>query len=459
MRQAFGELKLEFKPMLALAGPVVMAELGWMAMGIVDTIMVGRLGAEAIGAVSIGGILFFTVAIFGMGLLLGLDATIAQSFGAGDLPDCHRWLVHGVWLSLFLTLPLTIVVLLTIPLLPAWGIHPQVQEQIVPFLKSLTWSLLPLLLLTTFRRYLQAIGVVKPVMFALVSANLVNLAANWILIYGHLGAPAMGVEGSGWSTSLARIYLAVFLAVTIFYHDYRHRTGLLQISLKLETERLRQLMSLGLPAALQITLEIGVFAVATVLAGRLEPASLAAHQIALNLASVTFMVPLGVASAAAVRVGHAVGRGDATGAARSGWTALLLGASFMVCAGLIFVLFPTALMRIFTNESMVISIGISLLFAAALFQLFDGLQVVATGAMRGIGDTRTPMICNLVGHWLVGLPISYVLCFIAGWGVTGLWTGLSIGLIAVGAVLLGIWSRRIHSLGGHSHPFEISVRR
>lgn len=432
--------------MLALAGPVVMGELGWMAMGIVDTMMVGRLGAEAIGAVSVGSILFFTVAIFGMGLLLGLDATVAQSFGANNLPDCHRWLVHGVWLSLLLTLPLTLVILLTIPVLPYWGIHPQVGEQIVPFLKSLTWGLLPLLLFTTFRRYLQAIGVVKPVMFALVSANLVNLIANWILVFGHWGAPAMGVEGAGWSTSLARIYLALFLAATIFYHDYRHRTGLLQIPLRPEMKRLRQLMSLGLPAALQITLEIGVFAVATMLVGRLEPASLAAHQIALSLASLTFMVPLGVSSAAAVRVGQAVGRRDMTAAARSGWTALLLGASFMLFACIIFLLFPKALMGIFTNDSTVIAVGISLLFMAALFQLFDGLQVVATGAMRGLGDTRTPMVCNLVGHWLVGLPVGYLLCFIAGWGVIGLWTGLSIGLIAVGAVLLGIWSRRVHSL-------------
>ncbi len=432
--------------MLSLAVPVVMAELGWMMMGIVDTIMVGRLGATAIGAVSIGSILFFSIAIFGIGALLGLDTMASRSFGAGKLQDCHRWLVQGVWLSLFLTLPLTFIMILGIYLLPSLGIHPEVLEQAVPYLKALTWSLLPLLLYTAFRRYLQAIGLVRPVMFALISANLINLVANWILIYGHFGLPAMGVAGSGWATSLARLYLALFLLIVIFYADHLHQTGLRRTPLALEAKRLRQLLALGIPAALQITLEIGVFAAATGLVGRLDPASLAAHQIAMAMASLTFMVPLGVSSAAAVRVGHALGRREPAAAVRSGWTALLLGAGFMLCAGMAFLLFPEAIMRIFTDDAQVITTGVSLLFVAAFFQLFDGLQVVATGVMRGTGDTRTPMICNLVGHWVFGLPVGYLLCFIVGWGVFGLWIGLSVGLIAIGIVLLGFWSHQVNSL-------------
>ena len=296
--------------MFALAWPVVAAELGWMSMGIVDTMMVGRVSAEAIGAVSIGSVLFFSVAIFGMGLLLGLDALVSQAFGAGNLQECHQWLVDGVYLSLILSLPLMALIWLGIPLMPSWGIHPEVLNQTVPFLKALTWGLLPLLLYASFRRYLQAMGLVKPVMFVLVTANLINAAGNWILIYGHLGAPAMGAEGSGWSTCLARLYMSVSLMVYILYHDRRYQTGLLKTPLIPSLKRIRQLVRLGFPAAMQITLEVGVFAAATTLAGKLEPTSLAAHQIVLNIASLTFMVPLGVASAGAVRVGQAIGRRD-----------------------------------------------------------------------------------------------------------------------------------------------------
>jgi MATE family multidrug resistance protein len=189
-----------------------------------------------------------------------------------------------------------------------------------------------------------------------------------------------------------------------------------------------------------------VFAAATALAGRLPPAALAAHQIALNIAGFTFMVPLGVASAGAVRVGHAVGRRDAAGAARSGWTALLFGTLFMACAAAVFLLIPRALIGAFTSDASVLRIGTSLLFVAAVFQLFDGLQGVATGVLRGLGDTRTPMLWNLAAHWFIGLPLGYGLCFVAGLGVIGLWWGLSSGLIICGVALLIVWSRRIHQL-------------
>jgi MATE family multidrug resistance protein len=337
---------------------------------------------------------------------------------------------------------------LSIPWMHSWGIHLEVLRQTIPFLKALTWGLLPLLLYASFRRYLQAMGLVKPVMFALITANLVNVIGNWVLIFGHLGGQAMGAEGSGWSTCLARIYMAFSLLLYILYHDRRHKTGLLRIPLKLSLQHLQRLLRLGFPAALQITLEVGVFAVATTLAGKLDPASLAAHQIVLNVASLTFMVPLGVASAGAVRVGQALGRRDPVAAGHTGWTALLLGTSFMLGAALTFLLFPKTILEIFTFEPTVISTGISLLFVAAFFQVFDGVQVVATGVLRGAGDTRTPMICNLVGHWLLGLPVGYVLCFAWGLGVVGLWIGLSLGLIAVGAVLLGVWWRKVSSLKG-----------
>ena len=439
---AYGRLRREMGPMVGLAVPVVIAELGWIAMGIVDIAMVGRLGPEAIGAVGVGSLLFFAVAVFGIGFLLGLDTVVAQAYGAGRLDECHRWLFHGVSLSLMLVVPLTLITAAVIATLDRWGLHPDVQHLTAPYFSKIIWSILPLLLYTAFRRYLQALGVVTPVMTALVSANLVNVLANWVLIFGNLGAPILGVDGAAWATCLSRVYLALFLFLAIMRHDHRHRTGLWHVPRRLELHRLCSLSALGLPAAVQVTLEVGVFAAVTALAGRLAPATLAAHQIVLNAASVTFMVPLGVGSAGAVRVGQAVGRLDAPGARYAGWAALALGGGFMICAAVVFVLAPHAILGLFTTDAVVIRVGVSLLLVAAVFQLFDGLQGVATGVLRGFGDTRTPMLLNLAGHWCVGLPVGYVLCFVWGWGVIGLWVGLSIGLILVGVVLVAVWWNR-----------------
>ena len=432
--------------MLALAGPVVLAEVGWVMMGIVDTIIVGPLGPAAIGSVGIGSILFLALAIFGMGLLLGLDTLVSHAYGAGRLDECHRWLLHGILLSLIGAPVLTAVALVGILLLPSWGFPPEVLSLTVPYLHVITWSLLPLLLYASFRRYLQALGIVAPITFALVTANLINAVAAWALVYGHLGLPAMGTTGSAVATLISRIYLAAVLLAAVVWYDRQHHISLFTITWRPKKRSLVRLLRLGLPAATQVTLELGVFAAASALAGRLDPVSLASHQIALNLASLTFMVPLGVASAGAVRVGHAVGRRDAQAASRSGWVALILGASFMSTAALIFIAVPRPLIGIFTSNEAVLVMGRRLLLVAAMFQLFDGLQGVSTGVLRGLGDTRTPMLSNLAGHWLFGLPVGYALCFWWGWGVVGLWIGLSLGLVAIGVFLVLTWRHRIREL-------------
>jgi MATE family multidrug resistance protein len=231
------------------------------------------------------------------------------------------------------------------------------------------------------------------------------------------------------------------------YYEARHRLQLRRVSWRLEWRRLGRLMRLGFPAASQVTLEMGVFSAASALAGRLDAVSLASHQIVLNMASLTFMVPLGTASAGAVRVGHAVGRHDPNGAANAGWAALLLGVAFMSSASLVFLLLPSPLLRLFTTDRGVIATGVSLLLVAAMFQPFDGLQGVATGVLRGVGDTRSPMVVNLAAHWCLGLPLGYVLCFWLGWGVIGLWIGLATSLILVGLILLRVWMRRVAALG------------
>lgn len=441
--------RAELKPMLRLAVPVVLAELGWMSMGIVDTLMVSPLGPAAIGATGIGTSLHMAFAVFGMGLLLGLDTFVSQAYGAGDVDECHRWLVQGIWLAVLVTVPLMLVCVVVLLAIPSLGFHPEVMPPLQGYFAVVLWSTLPLLLYAAFRRYLQGMHIVTPVMFALISANVVNIVSNWMFIYGHLGMPAMGVPGAAWATFVSRVYMLVVLFVAVLVYDRWRKSGLPAVIWRLDMVRLRRLVTLGFPAASQVTLEIGVFAAATALAGQIDPVSSASHQIALNIAAFAFMVPLGVASAGAVRVGNRIGAGDLEGARRAGWTAILLGVGFMAMTGVLFLVAPRFLIGLFSRDAAVLALGASLLFVAAVFQLFDGLQAVATGALRGLGDTRTPMVTNFAGHWLFGLPLGYWLCFPLGLGVIGLWWGLSGGLIVCGAVLLTVWYKRSAQLVSH----------
>jgi len=430
--------KSELRAMFALAAPLVLTELGWMAMGIVDTMFVGRVSADAIGAVSLGTSVFYAIAIFASGLLLGLDTLVSQSFGAGDLNDCHHSLVSGVWLALLLIPGVMGAVWLFVPAMAAFGIDAGVLRDTTPYIRALNWSAAPLLLFFCLRRYLQSTGVVRPILVILITANLVNAAGNWVFVFGNLGAPRMGAEGAGWATCVARVYMLVAMVLVVWLRDPKAFV----VSWRPDWGRIGRLLKLGLPAAGQIGLEMSVFATVTVLIGKLGADILAGHQIALTVASTTFMMPLGISSAAAVRVGHAIGRRDPEGASRSGWTALAFGASAMSLAALLLLAFPHAIARLFTPEAAIIAAAVPLLRVAAFFQLFDGLQITATGALRGAGDTRTPMLCHFAGYWILGLPLGAFLCFRESLGAVGLWMGLSAGLIAIGLILLWVWSRK-----------------
>jgi MATE family multidrug resistance protein len=440
----------ELIQMIRLGGPLVLAELGWMAMGVVDTMFVGRVGAEAIGAVGLGTMVFYGIAICSAGLLLGLDTLVARAFGAGDREDYHRSLVCGMWMAV-LMIPLVMGAVWALEaILPSFGVDQTVLRATRPYLHALIWSAPPLLIYFALRRYLQALHSARPVMITLLTANLVNLAGNWILVLGHLGAPRLGAEGAGWATCFSRIYMAVALAYILLKHD----PEVLRISWRPHAARTWALLRLGAPAAGQMAVEIGVFATVTVLVSKLNATALAGHQIALTAVSTTFMMPLGVSSAAAVRVGFALGRGDRHAAARAGWTALGLGAAVMSAAAIVLLTVPEWIARLFTPDAAVIAAAATILRVAAFFQLFDGLQIVVTGSLRGAGDTRTPMVCHLIGYWVIGLPLGAILCFGRGMGAPGLWMGLSAGLIAIGIVLTVFWwrtarewSRRLQVMG------------
>jgi MATE family multidrug resistance protein len=429
-----------------LAAPLVLAELGWMGMSLVDTAFVGRIGAEAIGAVGVGAILYYGIAVCCGGLLLGMDTVVSRSFGAGDQKECRKWMWSGLWLAAALV-PLVMGIVAALEPLLGWiGIDPTVLRPAGPYVRALNWSTPPLFLYFALRRYLQAVHVVRPVMVALITANLVNLAGNWVLVLGHLGAPRMGAEGSGWATCVSRVYMAAVLVAAAVRHDGGTPRITLHAIWRPAWARMVELVGLGLPAAGQMGLEIGVFAVVTILVGKLNAVQLAGHQIALATVSTTYMMPLGISSAAAVRVGHALGRGDSRAAARSGWAALALGAAVMSVAALVLLVAPQWIARVFTPDAAVIRAAIVLLRVAAFFQLFDGLQVVATGALRGLGDTRTPLLSHFAGYWLIGLPTGVILCFPYGLGAAGLWAGLSLGLILIGIALTWWWWRTARKL-------------
>ena len=433
---------------MVLAVPVVLSELGWMAQGVVDTIMVGRLGPASIGAVALGNAVFYTPSLFGIGLLLGLDTLVSQAYGRKDYDECHRWLAQGIYLALMVT-PLTMgSIWLASYGYSHFGIAPEVAAPAASYLRILNWGTLPLLIYGGTRRYLQGVGQVRVVTVTFVGANLFNWLGNWVLIYGHWGMPHMGVDGSALSTVIARLFMALSLLGFAWRYERRRGHPLFRHWAGPAAASIRQLMRLGAPAAGQIVLEVGAWNLATLAAGWLTPVALATHQIALNYAAITYMVPLGVGAAAAVSVGHALGAGDPARARRAGWLALALGTGFMLLAAVVFLVAPRPLIALYTTDAQVMAVAPGLLLLAAAFQIFDGIQTVSTGALRGLGETRAPMLANLVGYWVVGLPLGLTLCFVLKWGIYGLWIGLTLALIVIASTLLLRWSRDSRRLAG-----------
>ncbi len=432
----------ELRALLRLAIPVVLSELAWMLMSVVDTIMVGRISPEAIGAVGLSSSLYYIPALFGTGLLLGLDTLVSQAHGRGDHPDCRKWVTQGIYIVLLFSVPVMAIVEWIPALLPRWGTNPAVVSQTAAYLSLLNWGTPWLLTYACFRRYLQGMHIVKPVTFAKVTANVVNLVGNWLLIYGKFGLPEMGVRGSALSTVFARVYMAGFLIVVAVWHEHKDGGSFFARFPLPNKKRILRILQLGGPAATQMIFEIGAFGGATVIAAKLSAESLAAHQIALNIASVTYMVPLGISAAAAVAVGHSTGAGNPARARRTGYLAIGVAAGFMALMAILLTVFPHRIVWIYSPDPKVLAIGAPLLALAAAFQIFDGIQTATTGCLRGLGHTKAPMILNFIGYWIIGLPLGYWLCFSANLGVFGVWIGLTIALVFIATLVLLEWRRK-----------------
>jgi MATE family multidrug resistance protein len=446
-------IRREIPSMLRLALPLVLAELGWMSMGIVDTIMVGHLpdSAVSLGAAALGQVLYHTLAFGIGGVLIGLDTVLSQAYGAKRIDDANRSLQHGVLLAAGLGLVLMLVTA-AMPLgIGLLHTDPEVLRRTLPFLNALNWGTPALFLWMVLRRYLQAFNHVRSIAVTLVSANVINVFFNWLFLYGHhwrfLSIPAYGVTGSGWSTTLSRCYQAALMFGYLVYYQRRHGYGLFQTKWRYEARRLRELVALGAPVGAQIFVEVSVFGAVTAIISTFGALPLSGHQIALDCASFTFMVPMAIATAASVRVGQAIGRRDEAGARAAGWSGILLGGAFMLTMSGVFVLIPRQIARGFSPDPRVIAAAVPLLMVVAVFQLFDGLQMTSVGALRGAGNTRVGLYVHFASYWVVGIPVGLLLAYGAHLAALGLWMGLCSGLILAGVSLTVMWQRTTKRMG------------
>lgn len=420
--------------LVRLAAPVTLVQVGLMSMGALDTIMVGRVSAADLAAVAIGNLYFFGVAVFGMGVLLALDPVIAQSVGANDSAGIARGVQRGGVLAIVLTL---LAMVLLLPAAPFLTLTRQPAE-VIPVAAGYARGLIPgvfaFYAFVVLRQSLQAMGRVRPIVLTVLAANVVNFFLNWGLIFGKFGLPRLGAVGSAWATSLSRWFMLVVLVGVGWSALKPALRPLRRDSLSLRP--LIHFLRIGVPIGAQQWLEFGVFGAAGLLVGLMGTVPVAGHQVALQLAAITFMIPVGVAQATSVVVGQAVGRGDPHGARRAVGAGMIAAAGFMTVTAVMFLTVPMPLARLFSTDPAVVAATALLLPIAGVFQVFDGIQVAAAGALRGVGDTRVPMILILLGFWVVGLPVSVGLGFGLGLGSQGVWWGLAIGIGVVGILLL-----------------------
>jgi MATE family multidrug resistance protein len=410
-----------------------------MAMGALDTVMVGRVSATALAAVAIGNLYFFGMAVFGMGVLYALDPVISQAAGAGDDVGVARGVQRGGVLALGLSVIAMALLLPASPLLTLARQPPDVIPIAAGYAHGLILGMPAFYGFVVLRQSLQAMARVRPILVTVLAANLVNVFLNWVLVFGNLGMAPLGAVGSAWATSTSRWFMVVVLAA-VAWGDLRPALR----PLRPEALALRPLMRfirVGAPIGAQQWLEFGVFGAAGLLMGLLGTVAIASHQVALQLAALTFMIPVGIAQATSVVVGQAVGRGDPEGARRAVGAGMVTVTAFMSFTAVMFLTLPGPLSRIFSNDPMVVGAAALLLPIAGVFQVFDGLQVAGAGALRGVGDTRVPMILTLIGFWVIGLPACVALGFGADLGPRGVWWGLALG-IGVVAVLLVLRIRR-----------------
>ena len=430
-------LRTELRQTLILAGPIVLNQVGHMSMGLVDTMVAGRISTVALAGLGLAVNCFWTFTAVCQGCLLALDTCFAQAVGAGDHRTLRRYLEQSFWACGIVTCVSGILIAVAGGLYLWLAARTEMREAFAIYLVNIFWCLPSLFVFFVLQRYWQSRHRVMPFTIIILAANVLNLLACVALGLGKWGFPAFGIRGIAWATNLSRY--AMVIAALIF--SWRQQ-GPARIAVPVFDRAIqRRFFSLGIPAASHSALEIGAFTIATFIVGTLGSVPLAAHHVCLMMAAFTFMFPLGFSAAAAVRVGAFIGAKDPNRAKVAGWLAIALAVLVMSGFAVVYLTMPGLLLRCFTSDPAVLKVGMNILVLVALFQVADGIQVTTTGALRGLGDTRTPMIANLLGHYPVGLAAGLILCFGFGYGVIGIWTGLACGLVCVAVLLLKAWRR------------------
>jgi MATE family multidrug resistance protein len=442
----------EFRRLLELAVPVTVSQVGMMLLGVVDTIMVGHVSVEALGAATLGHIWILGTMMLGMGFIFGIDPVVSQAHGSGNVRRMALGLQRGLVLSGIISVPVALVWLVAEPGLLLFGQDPQ----LAALAERYVWVQIPSIpvffAFITLRHYLQDRGIVRPTMYIALIANGFNVVFNWMFIFGNLGVPPLGVLGAGLATALTRMTMLVMLVAVVRGRRLHDGAWIPWSRDAFRRSGLREIVAYGAPVGIQISLEIWAFQISTLLAGLLGRVELAAHTVALNLASLSFMVPLGISISAVTRVGNLLGMGRLRRAQIAAWVALGLGAGAMLVSAAVFVALRHWLPGLYTPDTAVAATAAALLPIAAAFQIFDGTQVVGGGILRGMGKTRPAAVFNLVGYYVLALPLGWWLGFRAGWGIEGVWWGLMLGLAVVAVCLVAwIWKRG----PAHMDPREV----
>lgn len=441
--------KREVFAMLALSLPLVLTNLAQMAMTVTDVIFIGHLGAKQLAASALGANLYAAIAYFALGLVAATAPMVASAEGAKrhSVREVRRTVRQGFWTAIIVSVPGCLALWYGEQILLALRQPPELAAMAGEYLRALLWAMPPFLGFLVLRSFMAALQRVRLAFLVAVAAILFNVFGNWVLVFGNLGMPALGLIGAGVASALASFFMLIGM-VAVVQHDRRFRRYRLFGKLwEADWSRLVAFWKLGLPIGVATAFEVTIFNAAAFLMGWLSEAELAAHAIAIQIASVTFMLPYGVAQAATVRVSHALGAGDTQGVTRAGWTAFVLGIGTMVLAALLMVTVPNWLASAFVDinnpaNAQVVAFAVSFLAVAAIFQIVDGAQVLGAGMLRGLHDTRVPMVFAAVGYWGIGLPSGAALAFWAGWRGVGIWSGLAIGLSVVAVLMMQRWLRR-----------------
>jgi MATE family multidrug resistance protein len=434
-------IRTELRRVMALALPVAATQIGTMLLGFVDMVMVGRVGTDALAASAIANVWIYGTTQLALGTIFGLDPIVAQAHGAGRGDLAGRALQRGLVLALLLAVPVGLAWLGCERFLVWTGQDPALSRMAQSYTVVQLPSLPFFLAFHALRQYLQGREMVRPALLVMVVANFVNALLNWSLIFGHLGMPALGLEGAGIATGLTRMACFAILAWWVLALRLHAGAWVPWSREAFAASGLREILRLGLPVGFQTSLEVWAFSGAALIAGQLGAPALAAHSVVLNMAALSFMMPLGVGLAASTRVGNLLGARRPRDAQRAAWVSMGLGAGVMMLSALLFVLGRHWLPRIYTDQVEVIALSTSILPIAAAFQIFDGTQVVGCGVLRGMGRTRPAAWFNLIGYWVIGLPLGGWLALRAGFGLGGIWWGLAIGLAIVSGLLVS-WIQR-----------------